>query len=383
MTGNREPRHDPAEGIALPFEGPSTLGCGSDTGTTVCLSRGSRAFVSEPFADLSMYGCYREFEQGIADLSGTLGVEPKVVAHDLHPDYPSTRYAGVMERVELEPVQHHHAHVAACMVENKLRGKVLGLAFDGMGLGSDGTLWGGEFLVCGLDEFRRAAHFKQYALPGGDQATLNPERIAFSCILSEFDGSTEVAARLLPGIEKAQVDTLEKMLNKGLRSPLTSSAGRLFDAVSALLGFRGSVAFSGEAAMQLQSLALQGVTDEYGFTCTDGVLDFGPMIREIVSDIENGVAKERIAAIFHNTIASGAADVAGHIAEAEGIRKVALSGGVFFNELLRTSVTERLRSGGLEVYTHCLLSPGDACVSLGQVAVAVARRGSECECVSV
>lgn len=374
MTEQTEAQQEAREGIELPFAGPVTLGCGSDTGTTVCVTKGNEAFLSQKLADLSQYESYREFETAIGTLKGRLGVEPAVVAHDLHPDYASTRYAMGMTGVELEPVQHHHAHLAACMVENGVDRKTVGVAFDGMGLGADGTLWGGEFLVCDLLGFERAAHLKQYGLPGGDQATLNPERVAFSCILAELDGNVEAALRLLPGLDPAQADTMARMLRKGLRSPLTSSAGRLFDAVSALLGFRGRVSFSGEAAIALQSLAGAAVEDEYGFTYAGDILDFGPMIREIVSDLGNGVDRGRIAGMFHNTLAAGAAHVCEHLAGREGARGVAVSGGVFLNGLLRARLTEELQNRGLEVYTHSLLSPGDACISLGQAAVAMARR---------
>lgn len=362
------------ETVKLPSAGAVTLGCGSDSGTTFCVTHDDLAFVSPRFPDLTCYATYRDFTASIDGVLTTLGLVPAVVAHDLHPDYCSTRYATHFTGVDFEPVQHHHAHTAACMVENGLDGKVIGVAFDGMGLGTDGTLWGGEFLVCSLRGFRRAVHLKQYALPGGDQATLHPERFAFSCLLSELGGNIDAASRLLPGIDPAQADTLARMLRKGVRSPLTSSAGRLFDAVSALLGFRGAVSSPGEAAIQLQSLAAAGVGDLYPFGFDHGVIDFAAMFRDIVSDIGNGVDRGRISAMFHNTLAAAGADVCERLAEEESTRRVTLSGGVFMNRLLRTLITEKLHSRGLQVYTHSLLQPGDACVSLGQVAVAMAKR---------
>jgi hydrogenase maturation protein HypF len=302
-----------------------------------------------------------------------LGCWPSVVAHDRHPDYVSTRYAGRISGVELVLVQHHHAHIAACMIENGLEETVIGLAFDGMGLGSDNTAWGGEFLLSDLSGFTRATHLKQYRLPGGDQATLNPERIAFSCLLAELDGDVERALRLLPGLDAAEAGTMERMLERGLGCPATSSAGRLFDAVSALLGFRGRAAFSGQAAMELQALAARGVGEEYDFAVTNDVVDLGPMILGIVSDIERGVERGRISAMFHNTLAAAAVRVCGGLVESHGRLPVVLSGGVFMNRLLRELITERLQTGGTRVYTHSVLSPGDECVSLGQAAIAMAR----------
>lgn len=358
------------DAIALPFEGPCVLACGSETKNTFCLTRGGSAFVSREIGDLTESGAYQEYVESISSLSELLGVKPEIVACDLHPDYVPTRYARELTGVHVEPVQHHHAHVAACMVEHGVQTEVIGIAFDGMGYGSDGTMWGGEFLICDLPNFNRAAHLKQYVMPGGDSATLYPERMAFSYLLSEQEDAIE---SLLPGIDAATGKVLRRMIENRVRSPYASSAGRLFDVVSAMLGFRGMISTPGEAAIRLQNMATEGVSSLYDFELEDEVLSFAPMIRAIAFDVAGGREQGEIAAAFHNTLALASAAVCDSLRATHGTDSVVLSGGVFMNSLLKTLLTNQLTESGFTVYTHSILSCGDSSLSLGQAAVAMAR----------
>ena len=342
-----------------------------------CLTKGLDAFVSWDIGDLADYKHYTFYLESTKKLSDLLKISPVVVAHDLHPDYVSTRYAKQLGLKKLVAVQHHHAHMAACMTEHGLTETVIGVTFDGLGLGSDGTLWGGEFLIGDLKDFKRAAHFKQYPMPGGDQATLYPERMAFSCMLSETDNAEQIASNLLPGLDTDTQIAIRSMIANEVRSPLTSSAGRLFDSISAMLGFRGRISSPGEAAIQLQQKALPGIDGVYAFTFEDSVLSFGPMIKEIVADLENNVAKGSISAKFHNTLALATATACEAIRAQDGPNGIVLSGGVFHNRLLHELIVKRLQRKGFEVYSHLLLPPGDISLSLGQAAVARARNQAD------
>jgi len=241
-----QPDDDSAlDAIELPVSGPCVLACGPESKNTFCLTKGESAFVSLEMGDLTEAGTYQKYVEAIAKASERLGVVPEIAACDLHPDYVPTRYARQLDDVSVEPVQHHHAHIAACMVEHGLQTEVIGIAFDGMGYGDDGTMWGGEFLLCDLRHSRRCAHLKQYVMPGGDSATLYPERMAFSYLVSE---QQEAIESLLPGIDTKTGKVLRRMIEGGIRAPYTSSAGRLFDAVSAMLGVKGMIVEPGRSS---------------------------------------------------------------------------------------------------------------------------------------
>lgn len=370
--------------LDLPVDGPSVLGCGAEFKNTVCVTKGKRAFVSHNTGDLAEYANYALFCLRIDEILGATSVDPEIVAHDLHPDYVSTRHGwrlagekGVSGR-RLVGVQHHHAHVAACMAEHGLTEPVIGVALDGMGLGDDGTLWGGEILFADLRTYSREIHFKPYRLPGGDQATLNPDRMAFSCLYEELGDDEETAARILPSLDSEMRRALKRMIEKGVRSPLTSSAGRLWDVVSAMLGLCTTNSSQAEAAVKLQAVADPDVDREYDYQVNGSVLDFGPMIREIVADIDQGTDKGNISARFHNTVAAAVVSACKAVRVARGTDGVVLTGGVFMNDLLRGRVIDGLSGGGFRVYYPGMFGPGDATLSLGQAVVALAgarRRG--------
>ncbi len=366
------------EPVNMPLDGPCVLGCGTEGNNAFCITSGKKAYVSPNNGDLTHYANYKAYLDSINELSALLKVQPETAAHDMHPDYVTTRYARQSAFEKLTAVQHHHAHIAACMTEHNLNETVIGIALDGMGLGDDGTLWGGEFLTANLADYKRACHFKQYHLPGGDQATIHPHRMALSCLLTEFDDDGKTAKRVLPAIDSETHRIIRHMIENKLRSPLTSSAGRLFDIVSAMLGLCGDeIAHPGEPAINLQNAAAEDTDFVYPFDISNGILDFGPMIRQIVSDIDNCTDKGRISSAFHNTVASAAAAVCDKIRSAEGIKKVVLSGGVFQNVRLLNLMTRMLDETGFETYSHFLLPPSDISIALGQAAVALARRAGK------
>ncbi|MDI6773970.1 MAG: carbamoyltransferase HypF [Verrucomicrobiota bacterium] len=355
-------------------EGPaadSILACGADLKNTFCVSRGTLAFVSQHVGDLMDPRNEEFFHEAVADLCRLLGVTPALVARDLHPDYVSTRQAGRYPDARHVAVQHHHAHIAACMAEHGLDGSVIGVALDGFGMGDDGTFWGGEFLAAGRGAYRRVARFKPYRMPGGDAATEHPERMAYSCLLTELNGDEDRIARLLPGLGPDLRAALRRMVEGGARSPLTSSAGRLFDVVSAMLGVCGAITYEAQAAVRLEAAA-EGVAAAapYGWLMAGDTLDFGPALREIAEDIEAGRDRGAIAAGFHETVAAACARACETIRLRERLDRVALSGGCFQNARLLGGLTRELLGRGFRVYSHARLPPNDACISLGQVAIA-------------
>jgi hydrogenase maturation protein HypF len=307
-------------------------------------------------------------------------MRPRRVVHDLHPDYASTRYAverAAKEGVALVAVQHHHAHMASCMAENGLDGPAIGVTFDGTGLGTDGTIWGGEFLVGDPRGFRRAAHLRRVGMPGAAQAVREPWRMALAHLLdaalSPAPLEGRVPARALAAAERA--------VERRFHCPWTSSAGRLFDAVASLAGGRVRASFQGQAAMELEWLASGLRPDRaYPFALVESgtaegaiEVDTRPLIRAAAEEAGGGEEARRIARRFHSTLVEVIAQVCRRIREAEGIDAVVLSGGVFLNALLSLEVSEELRARGFQVYRHRLVPPNDGGLSLGQLAVAAAQ----------
>ncbi|MDX6213338.1 MAG: hydrogenase maturation protein HypF [Frankiales bacterium] len=352
------------------------LAVGSALKNTFCIARGSQAFVSGHIGDLDDHATYVSFLDGIQHLCQLLDVEPSVIAHDLHPDYPSTSYA--LERedsgLDLVGVQHHHAHIASCLADNGVTGPVIGVAFDGIGLGTDGTAWGGEFLVADLLTSQRVAHLAQVPMPGGDAAARQPWRMAAAHLDAAYDGAppTGLAVAARQGARWGQVLSLARAQ---VNAPLTSSAGRLFDAVSALLGVRDVVTYEGQAAIELEYVADPDETGSYPVTVTDGSparIEIASLVRDLSTDLLAGVPVPTLAARFHNTLADVVRDVCARLREQHRLETVALSGGVFQNALLVTRCLSRLETAGFEVLTHRQVPPNDGGLSLGQAAVATA-----------
>jgi len=374
-------------GIRFAADSAPILAVGGELKSTFCLARNGWAFLSQHIGDLKEYRTSEYFTHEIVEWQRLLRVVPVAIAHDLHPDYRSTRWAEEWKTGRMEdwkngntqssnlppfqsiPVQHHHAHVVSVMAEHELQGEVIGVALDGTGYGPDGTIWGGEILVATRSEFERVGHFKQYRLPGGEKAIQEPWRMAVSVAVAE-------------GLEEWMIGRLEKqgqptfqpsilpLIQAGFNSPLTSSAGRLFDAVAALLGLCDVASYEAQAAIRLEAAADPSVTGHYPFDLRDGVLDFGPTIRALVADRQGvGVSAAR----FHNTIVAGIVRACESVRADRGLHRVALSGGVFQNEWILTRTLAGLRTAGFAVFTNTLVPPNDGGLALGQVAVAAAK----------
>ncbi|GGZ03784.1 carbamoyltransferase HypF [Streptomyces poonensis] len=357
------------------------LGCGAELKNTFCLAGDRTAVLSPHLGDLENHETLRSFVEGVAHFRRLFGIEPALIAHDPHPEYLSSKYAYDLAEetgAELVGVQHHHAHIASCLVDNGMRGPVVGVAFDGLGYGTDGTLWGGEFLVADLCGFRRAAHFVPVPLPGGTAAIREPWRMAVAYLdaCGEEYGGREDG---LP-VRRRHGDRWEKVravARSGVNSPLTSSVGRLFDAVAAILGIRDTVDHEGQAAAELEQCADPSVRDAYSVRIDGGRIDGdridgADLVRSVVDDLRAGTAAGTIAARFHNSLAHVIVEVSRRLGETTGITVVALSGGVFQNALLVDRTVPALRRHGFEVLTHRRVPPNDGGISLGQVAVAAA-----------
>ncbi len=362
--------------VFLKNEVPSILACGAELKSTVCLTRGRQAFVSQHIGDLENRSTDDFFRLTIDHLRRILDINPRVVACDLHPDYLSTRYAKSLDGVSLVEVQHHHAHIAACLAENKMDGPVIGLAFDGTGLGTDNTIWGGEVLVADLNGFVRAAHLESVPMPGAAAAIKEPWRMAVSHLRATFDeGYQQLDVPLWRGIDSRQVDVIVHMIARGLNSPLTSSLGRLFDAVAALVGLRARVAFEGQAAMELEMIADDDATGRYDARWEengDGPIRIrtAPIVRGVVEDLVAGRPPAQISTRFHNTLIVLFDDLCRHLRSTTGIDRVALSGGVFQNRRLLTGLGTALVQSGFDLLTHRQVPANDGGLSLGQAIVA-------------
>ena len=312
--------------------------------------------------------------------------QPQAVVVDLHPDYRCTRFgrdwAG-RDALELYEVQHHHAHIAAVMADNarpREAGPVLGIALDGLGMGTDGTLWGGEFLHADYDQFERVAHLQPVPLPGGTRALLEPWRNTWAHLHTQL-GWDRVSKRwptleLTRWLQQRPLQTLEQMVQRGINSPLSSSCGRLFDAVAGALGlYREGISYEGQAAIELENLARGAIEESaaYPFPLQDGVVQVAPMWMALLDDLDEGVATTRIAARFHNGLAAGLADGAAQLCERLQLDAVALSGGVFQNRTLFAAILQHLEDRQLQVLSHGQVPSNDGGIALGQALVAAAR----------
>jgi len=389
--------------ILLARDIPTILAVGAHLKNTIALSVRNQVFISQHIGDLETPEAMNAFERVIADFLKLYEATPVAIAHDLHPDYLSTRWAreqvsgfkfqvansqSATLNLKLEAVQHHHAHLAACLAENHAA-RALGVTWDGTGYGADGTIWGGEFLLGDAKDFARVAHLRPFRLPGGEVAVKEPRRVALALLWELYGDAALERDDLAPirAFTRAERRTLAQMLARGINAPVTTSAGRLFDGVAALIGLHQRVSFEGQAAMALEYAADAAVMDAYPLfldrrpATDDGrhasvighqspvVLDWRPLIEAVLGDLSHGVERGIIAARFHNALVQAIVAVA----QAIGEENVALSGGCFQNRWLTERAATRLVHAGFRLLLHRHVPPNDGCVSLGQVVVAAAR----------
>ena len=373
------------EPLILPFNTEGVFAAGSDLKNSFAVGKGSRAILSQYNGDLEDYRTLVRYRRNIESLSGLFSFTPAIIARDMHPGYHSYRYAENMAAgtgCTLIGVQHHHAHIASCMAENMLDEKVLGVCFDGTGYGDDGTIWGSEFLICDFADYERYAHFSPLPLPGGDAAVREPWRIALACVrLTGHSYAGQWVSDVLKDIPGGEIEVTDRMIARGINTPRSCGAGRLFDAVASLLGICLKTGFEGEAPMLLESICRQGVSDAYDFgVFTDRgkcrVADSMVVIDQVISDIKNKVTPGTIASRFHNGVVRAVAGGVISMHKQTGIKKVMISGGVFQNARLLESVFQLLKDKEFEVFTNRLVPVNDGGIALGQLAVAAKKKNS-------
>ncbi len=368
------------EPISLSDDGPVVLGCGADIKNTFALTRGRYAILSQHIGDMENYETIQFFEETLRNLTSVYRAEPELVAYDLHPRYLSSSWAlehAMKKGLSSLGLQHHYAHIGSVMAEHGLKDRVIGVAFDGTGYGSDGTLWGGEFLIANTHGFIRAGHLKQVSLPGGEMAVREPWRMAVSYLKDAY-GADEIICNIGPTglLEKYGRKRLEDMLiladNRDF-SPLSSGAGRLFDAAAAIMGVSDRNTFEGEASMALESLTADGIDDAYPVDIHLGnslEVDFSSTILALVDDLRRNTEKRIMASKFHNAVVDAITRVVLKLALMNNIKVIALSGGVFQNRYLTERALNRLLTENLAVYTNEHVPCNDAGISLGQAYLA-------------
>ena len=353
------------------------LGCGGELKNTIALSRGDTVFFSQHIGDLDNPAALTFFENSIAHLQRILEIEPEIIAYDLHPEYLSTKWALAQELPKIG-VQHHHAHLAAVMAENGVEERTIGIILDGTGYGADGTIWGGEVLIGDAGGFVRFAYLEPVPLPGGEAAIRQPWRMAVSYLYATFgEALWDLPLPLLQTISEEKRHILVQMIDKRLNAPLTSSCGRLFDGVSALLGIRDEINYEAQAAIELEMHIDEDVDDFYSDALparmAKGALDWRPLIRALVEDVQRSEPVGRMAAHFHRTLAELFIRAAEHAREATGLCRVGLSGGVYQNKYFFEYMVQRLQDEDFDVLTHSQLPTNDGGLALGQIVIANAK----------
>jgi hydrogenase maturation protein HypF len=351
------------------------LACGAELKNTVCLTKDNRAFISQHIGDLENLETLDFFKLTIRHLKQILQIDPEIVAYDLHPDYLSTRYALEQEGVRLVGVQHHHAHMAGCMAEHGLQGRVIGLSLDGSGYGTDGCIWGGEILVGDLASFQRRGHFAYLPMPGGAKAIREPWRMAVSYLYQAYgEQIRDLSLPILERLSRPDRETILTMIRRRINSPLTSSCGRLFDGLAALIGLRDRVAFEGQAAMELEMIQSRDSLETYPLEITregDGyLLQPGPIIQGVVADIHRQTSPQAISRRFHLSLMELLTRVCILVRNDLGLHRVVLGGGVFQNRTLLSGFEARLGQEGFRVYSKTLVPSNDGGISFGQAVAA-------------
>jgi hydrogenase maturation protein HypF len=368
--------------IRMAWDSLPLLAVGTELKNTFCLARGHYAFLSHHIGDMENYETLQSFEQGIAHYESLFRIEPALIACDLHPDYLATQYAHTraeQEQIPLFQIQHHHAHITACMAENDIppNQKVIGVSFDGTGYGEDGAIWGGEFIIAGYDQFQRLGHIRYLPLPGGDAAIHNPARVALAYL---WAGGLEWSPGLPPvqALSSQERNALQYQLENHINTIQTSSMGRLFDSIAALLGIRVKVNYEAQAAIELEALADPRESGLYPFDLPGNnenmvIIDPAPILSAIVRDYLAGQSLSQISARFHNTVVEIIRRVLMSMRNAHQVNTVALSGGVWQNLFLLSKTVKALSCNGFKVLTHSKVPPNDGGVSLGQAVTAYHR----------
>ena len=364
--------------ITLVKSYPPILALGPQMKTTLCILKGNLAFLSPHIGDMETPEARDFYRQSLGLMQKIAECEPRIVACDLHPTYYTTMFAEGLTASRVIRVQHHHAHIVSSMAENGIEGEVIGIAMDGTGYGTDGTVWGGEFLVASEATFTRIGHIAPYLLPGGEKAIREPWRIAVSLLKQAYGNDWQDVARSLNIVpEKSYYETMDRIMQQGFNSPLTSSLGRLFDGVAAILGLRRKVTFEGQAAMELEAMARYGSGRVMQFDIEEvgGVmhLDFSPMIRIITKRLQAGKDSGELAFSFHLTLQAAFRKMAHAIRERTGLNRIVLSGGCFQNRILTEGTIGELKKAGFDVFFHRAIPTNDGCISLGQAVCAGAQ----------
>jgi hydrogenase maturation protein HypF len=375
--------------LPRPVERP-LLACGAQLKHTFALAAGDRVVMSPHIGDLSDSDTFDAFERGLAHLSGLVGIVPEIVAHDLHPAYLSTQYARRCSELGAGrgggrgvPVQHHHAHLASCAAEHDLTRTFIGVAYDGLGFGGDGTLWGGEIMIADLARYRRVGRFGRAPLPGGEAAIRRPARMALAYLfgaeqLGRGGGvDPDAVGRFTERLPRREVEVVCRMMARGINSPPASSAGRLFDAVASLLGLCDDASYEGQAAIALEAAAGSRLGRELPWRLVnrDGMHIFDPVptVAAVARGVAEGAPVAELATAFHATIVAVTAAMCVEVRRSTGLRTVCLSGGVFQNRLLTEGLREALQGADFEVFTNQRVPTNDGGISYGQAAVAAAR----------
>ena len=379
--------------VFLKDDQPSVLAVGGELKNTICLIKGKNAFLSQHVGDLENAESYSFFHEAIEHLERILEIRPEIIAYDLHPDYFSTRWALQQSEVQLVGVQHHHAHIASCMAENHLEGRVIGFALDGTGYGTDGNIWGGEVLIAGYEDFERAAHFEYVPMPGGAAAIREPWRMAVSYLAHHFGREfLRLDIPFVRQLNRPKVELLLRMMEQGVNSPLTSSCGRLFDAVAALVGIRQQVNYEAQAAIELE-MAMASSEIASSKTASPEkdtaypmkllpelvpeddhwIVSTRPLFEALLDDLDRNLSVGAISRRFHNGLVEGFVQLATVLQKKTALNRVCLSGGTFHNIYLSERLEARLSEAGFEVFTQKEVPSGDGGLSLGQALVAVAK----------
>ena len=368
--------------LDVPIDLGPVVAFGAELKSTVALAAGRRVYISQHIGDLKNDETYASHRQAAAHLARLHRLAPSLAACDLHPDFRVSRFAREEYGEDLEQVQHHHAHMAACMAENQLTGPTLGVVFDGAGYGLDGTIWGGEFLLGDYAAVERVAHLRRFPLLGGDRAVHEPIRTGLALTLAAFDASESDAATVFPTLGELDPDArrvLARMAERGINSPQASSMGRLFDGVAALLGVCTRAEYEAHGPIELEGLLGRdlGLAPAYPLDGVGAELDWRPTIRAVAADLDARVSAAEISRRFHSTIVAMVLERCQAVRAESGVRQVVLSGGVFLNEFLLVNCLIQLRRAGFAAYCHELTPTNDGGISLGQIMVAGARRATK------